>query len=208
LPLKPSYLALTGAGAIVAYAGFKGWGIGKTIRDVISGQNPATNPTLTAQITPGIVSAYGYGAPATGGGSGGATAHGSVAGIAESLIGFPYVWGGAPASGASDCSGFVNWVVGVKAGLAIPGYKAGTYNGSSHGPNTVIWLAWIGTGLTRVAQAQAQAGDLAIWQTHMGIITDNGVNMVSDLNPGLGTRATSIAGGGPSGEILVCARLR
>jgi hypothetical protein len=61
MPLKPSYLILIGAGAIVGVSGLRGWAIGKTTRDVIAGQNPNTNPQLTAQIT-GANFAYGYGA--------------------------------------------------------------------------------------------------------------------------------------------------
>lgn len=55
MPLKASYLALVGGGAIVAYAGFKGKGIGSAIRDVISGQSPA-NAAKANAIVPGSVS--------------------------------------------------------------------------------------------------------------------------------------------------------
>lgn len=174
---------------------------------MISGNNPSANPVLASQIA---AQNYGYGATTappnlaaslnSGGGGGG------IASLAEAHIGFPYVWGGAPARGASDCSGFVNMIVGTLAGLSIPGYPNGSFKGASHGPNTVLWLAW--PGAVRIPRSQARAGDLAIWQTHMGIIIDNGVNMVSDLNPRLGTQQTSIDGGGPGfPEVLVCARL-
>lgn len=42
MPIKPSYLMLTGAGAVVAYAGVKGKGLGAAAREVISGQSPAS----------------------------------------------------------------------------------------------------------------------------------------------------------------------
>jgi cell wall-associated NlpC family hydrolase len=203
LPLKPSYLILAGAGGIVVYSGLKGYSIGHTIRDIIAGHNPQKNPVLTAQISSGygygMAGSFGYGTP------GGA--HGNIAAIAESHIGFPYVWGGAPASGATDCSGFVNMCVGMIGKRSIPGYPHGAYDGSVHGPNTLLWLAWLGTGITRIHLSQTKPGDLAIWQTHMGIITGGG-NMVSDLNPSLGTQQTTIKDGGPPGEILVCARLK
>lgn len=52
MPLKPSYLLLTGAGAIVAYSGLKGKGIGATTREVIAGHNPQQTATLASvQIT-------------------------------------------------------------------------------------------------------------------------------------------------------------
>jgi hypothetical protein len=55
LPLKASYLALVGGGAIVAYSGIKGKGIGSAIRDVLSGQSPA-NAAKANQITRGTIS--------------------------------------------------------------------------------------------------------------------------------------------------------
>ena len=200
MPLKPSYLALIGVGGIVAVSGIRGWKIGSTFQDIISGKNPTTDAQLTAQITGASA-----GGPTTAA-AGGAT--GDVASTAESLVGFPYTWGGAPANGSGDCSSFVNWVVGHLCGRAIPGFKAGTYTGTTHGPTTLTWLAWSGTGVNRVSKGQAQPGDLAVWQTHMGVIIDDGVNMVSDLNPSLGTLRTSIAGGAPPGEILSVLRLR
>jgi cell wall-associated NlpC family hydrolase len=208
LPLKPSYLMLTGAGAIVAVAGVKGWGVGATLRDIISGKSPAKNPVLANTITgasypAAAASAFGYGAAA--GALAGAA--GGLSGIAESLIGFPYKWDGSPATGVADCSSLMNWCVGHLGGRAIPGYKAGTYDGTEHGPNTVLWLAWFGTGLSRVSRANAQPGDLAIWQTHMGMITGTD-QMVSDLNPSLGTRQTTIAEAAPPGEILFVGRLK
>jgi hypothetical protein len=41
MPLKPSYLMLIGGGAIVAYSGLKGKGIGSAFRNVIAGQAPS-----------------------------------------------------------------------------------------------------------------------------------------------------------------------
>ncbi|SRR5216683_3564025 len=52
MPLKPSYLLLTGVGAIVVYSGLKGKGIGATTREVIAGHNPQQTATLSSvQIT-------------------------------------------------------------------------------------------------------------------------------------------------------------
>src|SRR5438552_4163072 len=65
--LKPSYLVLTGIGALVAVSGLKGWSISKTARDLISGQKPSVNPQLTAQITGATFSGYGTGGISVGG---------------------------------------------------------------------------------------------------------------------------------------------
>ena len=88
---------------------------------------------------------------------------------------------------------------------AIPGYAAGSYKGQSHGPATLAWLAW--SGCTTIPLSNAAPGDLAVWQTHMGIIVDSGQHMVSDLNSSLGTLETTISGGAPPGEKLFVRRL-
>jgi hypothetical protein len=56
MPLKASYLALVGGGAIVAYSGFKGKGLGSAVRDVITGQNPK-NALAANAITGGGMNA-------------------------------------------------------------------------------------------------------------------------------------------------------
>lgn len=67
MPLKPSYLLLTGAGGVVLYAGFKGKGVGSALRDVIAGQSPK-NALAANQI---ITANYGTGGGSGGGGGGG-----------------------------------------------------------------------------------------------------------------------------------------
>lgn len=41
MPLKASHLVLIGAGAVIAYSGFKGKGIGSAFHTVIAGESPA-----------------------------------------------------------------------------------------------------------------------------------------------------------------------
>lgn len=41
MPLKASYLLMIGGGAVVAYSGLKGKGIGSAFRNVVAGQTPA-----------------------------------------------------------------------------------------------------------------------------------------------------------------------
>lgn len=81
------------------------------------------------------------------------------------------------------------------SGLPIPGgsWADATRNGTEHGPNTLSWLAWSGAETVGHHSSAAQPGDLAVWQTHMGIVT--GPNeMVSAQNPADGTRQSSIDG--------------
>lgn len=95
MPLKPSYLLLTGAGAIVAYSGLKGKGIGSTTRDVIGGHNPQKTATLASlQITglsPAATSGGGPGTPT------GPLPTGSISAnrIAGRLLAASYGWVGA-----------------------------------------------------------------------------------------------------------------
>jgi hypothetical protein len=63
MPIKVSYLALAGAGGIIAYSGLKGKGISSAARAVLTGNGPAT-ATAADQITPATY-AYGYGAGTT-----------------------------------------------------------------------------------------------------------------------------------------------
>jgi cell wall-associated NlpC family hydrolase len=187
-------LAVAFAGGVILYSAIKGKKVTGALKDILGGKNPdaagntsITDPTSTLTLD------------ATTGGAGG------IAGDATAYIGHSYSYGGYEADPSGwDCSSFVNWVVGHDAGMAIPGYAAGTYQGTSHGPATIAWLAWNGT--TTIAEANIQSGDLCVWETHMGICTGGG-NMISALNPSLATRITTISGAAPPGEVLVCKRL-
>lgn len=158
---------------------------------------------------------------AGGGGNGGGGGTGPVGGtgtkggnrhdiITEALlsIGHAYLYGGAPgADGANpwDCSSCVNDNIGRVNGLSIPGYPNGSYDGTVHGPSTVSWLDAQGGVVGSVDRSLAIGGDIACWQTHMGIFI-NPSEMVSAENPTDGTRR-SFVDGFISGEQLVVLRL-
>jgi cell wall-associated NlpC family hydrolase len=122
-----------------------------------------------------------------------------------------YVYGG-PAStpGDWDCSSFVSYVLGHDLKMTLPGggsYGQPGYPPSSHGP-VVVDYAGFGSA---VASGQEQAGDLACWVGvgplgHVGIVTGRG-QMISALNPSLGTLVTPIQGTGPAGAPLVFRRV-
>lgn len=130
--------------------------------------------------------------------TGGSSATGfTSSGIANDALqyqGHAYTYGGAPGKSGQnpwDCSSFVNWVVGHDSGRAIPGYGPGQYDGSVHGPPTGSWMAW--PGMTHISASEAQAGDIAVGVTHMGIVI--GPNqMISALNSRITTKITPIAG--------------
>jgi cell wall-associated NlpC family hydrolase len=197
-------VAFIGVGGVLVWSGIENQPVSAVLRSLARGQAPQKGPPETF-ATPG--QSTGSLVPSSSGNLG----SGSGAAIASDALryaGHAYSYGGAPGpSGADpwDCSSFANWVIGHDSGLAIPFFKAGGYNGSQHGPATGSWLIW--TGCTTVGHDASVAvpGDLAVWQTHMGICT--GPNeMISALNPGAGTRVSPISGEIP--EILFVRRLK
>uniref|UniRef100_UPI003260776B C40 family peptidase n=1 Tax=Agrococcus chionoecetis TaxID=3153752 RepID=UPI003260776B len=83
-------------------------------------------------------------------------ANSGIVGIAQSQLGAPYVWGGASPATGFDCSGYTAWVYG-QAGYYVPHSSA----------------AQRGVG-TPVPAAQVAAGDLLVWDGHVGIYAGNG----------------------------------
>lgn len=123
MPVDGKALAGAAIGSLFIWSGIRGWSILGTIGDVIKGGAPSgtvVNPLLA-------------------GGGNADTAPGDIASIAQQYQGHAYLFGGAPGRDGSqpwDCSSFVNFIVAIKAGLSIPGYSAGTYDGTVHGPTT------------------------------------------------------------------------
>jgi hypothetical protein len=195
-------LAASG-GALLLYSGVTGKDWSKTLANLITTGKPGNTEdyALTAVTNTGGSGSYGYG-------SGSAT--GLELAVTEAhYAGHSYVYGGAPGVNAQsgwDCSSMQNYCIGYLYQMGIPGVTAGGYNGTSHGPNTISWLAW--SGCETISQSEAQPGDLAVWETHMGMFVDGGNNIISALNPQLGTLVTSVEEAAPVGEILVCRRLR
>lgn len=180
MPLNGRALFIAGAGLTFVWSGIKGWSVLGTAADILTGKKPNQNVAYPLS-TPGAAGTQGVGGSASG-----------LAGIALQYQGHAYLFGGAPGSDGSrpwDCSSFVNYVVGVKAGLAIPGYGPGKYDGSSHGPTTMQWAVW--TGMSTVSRANVQSGDIIVWADHMGIATDNS-NYISAHSPAERTTVTNI----------------
>lgn len=182
-------------GSIFVWSGLKGWSVLNTVADIITGKKPSANNSNLYPLT-SASNGQGY----AGGNSS------TIASQALTYRGHAYKYGGAPGLNGIqpwDCSSFVNWVIGHDLGMAIPGYSAGQYDGSVHGPPTGSWAVW--NGLTHIQQSQVQEGDLIIWFNHMGIAINN-TQMISALDPQLGTQVSAIQGAA-SGPILVYGRL-
>jgi cell wall-associated NlpC family hydrolase len=165
VPVKGTAIAAVGVGCVLVYSGVRGYSLLKAAQNVIQGQSPNSNQVVTPFSTGN--------APVNT--SGQFTSQGGIAGLAEQYNGHKYVWDGTPGAngqGGWDCSSFVNYVVGARAGMAIPGFPAGAYAGQSHGPNTIAWMSW--SGCTTVSAANALPGDIVVGPTHMGIYTGAG----------------------------------
>lgn len=135
-----------------------------------------------------------------------------IAADAARYIGLGYVFGGiADRPGDWDCSSFVSYVLGHDLGLALPGGRWGEpgFPPTSHGPVVVSYANW--TLALTVPESQAAPGDLVCFvglgaSGHIGIVT--GPNqMISALNPDMGTLRSPIQGYGPYGAPIVYRRI-
>jgi len=172
-----------------------------TIGDAIKGQKPNQPVAYPLEILPQTA-----GIPATEG-MGGAPSTG-LAAIGLRYVGHPYKFGGAPGKNAQnpwDCSSFVNYIVSVKGGKAIPGNGPGKYTGTTHGPPTGAWAAW--TGMDTIKRSEVQAGDILVWLGHMGMAINN-KEMVHAANPRADTLRANIDTGSGRGPLVRIGRLR
>jgi cell wall-associated NlpC family hydrolase len=195
MPINGPALGALGIGSLFLYSAIRGKSILASAQAIITGQSPQTvkqaNPIV--QNTPASTD-NNFG--------GGTIPAGGIAAAALKYQGHGYLYGGAPGPnglGDWDCSSFCNWVIGHDMKMSIPGAPNGTYNPFNHGPATLSWITW-GTAVSHNAK-DAVAGNICVWETHMGIALGNG-KMISALNPRLGTMVTTIAGGAPPGELL------
>ena len=198
MPIKGGYLLLAGIGGVVAWSGLRGKAWSTVATDLIRGKPPTTAPTVN------LISGSSASGSGGGNGFGGSGNSGSlVAWARDNMHRYHYVFGGAPKLGTVDCSSYMNEGA-VSVGLPIPKFPP-FMRGNAHGPATFQWR--LTTIMRTVPESQAQAGDLIIWLTHMGVLTDNGKNMVSALNPQDGIRETPISWG-PQGETFKIRRWR
>lgn len=205
MPVTAGKLAVGSVGVLFAWSGLSGASVTGSLRDLINGKQPSGANTAPIAGTPASIANAGNGSGTDAGeGNDGPVDAGSIAGDAARYLGSPYLWGGANPPHGTDCSGFVNAVVGRDLHLAIPGYPKGNYSG--HGPVTGQWFAW--SGCTTVPLANAQPGDLVCWLTHMGIYVGGAKPMISALNLEDGVIQTTIAGGSPIGEPMRIRRLK
>lgn len=170
-------LAAIAAGAVFTYSGLTGKSTLAIVQAAIRGTGPAGVPQSAPIVAADPVAQTGSASGAeTPEGASPAGSAGALATDALQYKGAGYVFGGAPARGVGhwDCSSFMNYIIGMRAKLPIPGYKAGAYHGTSHGPTAIMWYAWTGAVTISHDGKDAQPGDLCCWQTHIGMAIGGG----------------------------------
>lgn len=186
--------ASTVAGVVFLWSAVYNQRITTVLQDLVRGKEPKHGPDAAISGTGGA-SGYGGTLPTP---TDSALANAALAGV-----GTLYVWGGSDEEVGWDCSGMVNREAnGV--GLPIPGYPVGsTLPPTAHGAPTTVWRIWPGA----VTVTDPEPGDLCCWVTHMGVYVGNG-EMVSALNPAMGTQKTTVQGGSPGPEPFAYRRIK
>ncbi|HEY4799269.1 MAG TPA: NlpC/P60 family protein [Bacteroidia bacterium] len=198
MPINGIAVGSVAVGSLLIWSGVKGWNLTATIGQVITGKVPSGS------------NVYPLANAGDGTSGGGVTATGSaLLTDFQKYNGHQYVYGGAPGKSGTngwDCSSSINWVVGHDANHAIPGYAAGQYDGSVHGPPTGSWGIW--PGLQHVSPSNAQPGDIIVWTGHMAMFVSGNLQAALNGNPGAaqmfsaldtaeGTKQSTIEGNGP-----------
>src|ERR1700722_7606018 len=196
--MKGISVAYAAIGGLILYSGIKGATLSDTASMLLSGN-------LTLKNDEPITADNSSTTPAAASGS-----TSDIVADAMKYNGEKYVWGGTPGTtkghnNGTDCSGFVNMVVGRDLGHAIPSFPAGKYTGAVHGPVTQEWMIW--DGAQSISISQVQPGDLACFLTHIGIFVDGGQHFISALDTQSGVVVTTVAGGSPTGESVHPRRL-
>lgn len=166
------------------------------VKDVLQGKGvtPVSKPpSVSAQLAADVQALNPDNSSGTSGSTAGSSATGSaIADDALKYVGQGYVWGGnADKPGNWDCSSFVSYVLGHDLNMNLPGGKWGDpgFPPHAHGPTTLQYLLFG----QPVNANQVQAGDLIVYNTHIGIAVSS-TEMVSAEDQAQGTGKSTITG--------------
>lgn len=148
------------------------WDTARISREVLQSQNSSYISPTDKEAKKFILlgDAYEPGVPGSGGsgsaGGGSATGRAIVA-YALEFVGKPYCWGGKDPNNCADCSGFVSYIFAHFGINLIPQTDS----------------MWAQTDMyTLVTDGNIKAGDVVMYQGHVGILTGNGEEMVHASN--------------------------
>jgi cell wall-associated NlpC family hydrolase len=190
----------TGLGFMLLWSGITNAGVLSTLQNLVTGHAPMPGmPQASLFSNTSSITSTAADTPIVGNGSATGSA---IAAAALKYQGAPYYWGGKTPGGTFgsgpgwDCYGFTTYVLHHDLGYNLPN---NTYSGF------LEMLAW--SGATTIPTSQIQAGDLVMWQTHIGIAVSS-TEMISAENPSAGTRVDTFANGGPGGlEVMMARRI-
>jgi peptidoglycan DL-endopeptidase CwlO len=157
-------VAIGGIAVLLAYSAVKGKRPGSIARQLLTGKSPQSAQDMSISIPTGTGADGTFAASASGN---------AIVDAAMKYEGIPYKWGGAFANGGGgDCSGLVNRVLLHDLHLKGPMGAVAKGESFSDGPHGPVTAQWFATNVCHtVPTDQMQAGDLACWLTHMGIVT-------------------------------------
>ena len=124
------------AGGILVWSGIKGETVAQTVAELARGQQPTGTNSQPVDTTAGPAVAS-----SSSNASGTVPSSSTIAADAQAYVGHAYLYGGAPGPDGTrpwDCSSFGNWVLGHDFGMILPGNSRPGYDGSTHGPTTLM----------------------------------------------------------------------
>jgi len=185
MPVNPMAVGAIAAGSVSVYAGYKGISIPAAFQAIVQGKSPATVPQTQGIIDPPVSIPS---AGSAGVGPGSATGQ-AIANDALRYQGAGYVYGGrADRPGNWDCSSFVFYVLAHDLHMTVLGHKWGEGGVPPHGHGPAA-AEYRGAG---AAASGIQAGDLLVWDSHIGIAI-SATQMVAARSQSSGTGVTNIA---------------
>ena len=162
------------------YAGYKfdKNGVAKKIKEKKKEETTESNENVQSTRTAGNSSAAASSSSSSSSANlnpAGSGSNSSAAGIAASMVGSPYVWGGSSPAGF-DCSGLTSYAY-AQAGISIPRTAGGQASVCS-----------------AVSYGNMQPGDLIVWSggAHVSIYVGGG-QMVHATNPSTGVITSSVS---------------
>lgn len=157
------------------------WDTASISREILKSENSTFVSTTSKSPQQFIVTSTSSSSGGSSSGSSGGSGNGSLTGkaiveYAKSFVGNRYCWGGKDPHVCADCSGFVSYVFG-HFGIHLIAQTNAMWN------QTDMY--------TLVSPGDIKAGDVVMYNGHVGILTGNGEEMVHASSPREGIKISS-----------------